>query len=105
MEARLGNSGRNALRGPGLVNLDAGLFRDFPVDERVHLQFRGEAFNFTNTPHWGLPASNVSAATFRPDGSISNLGGFVSITSTDGSNLTRSGMDERTFRFGLRLSF
>jgi len=96
---------RDALRGPGLVNLDFGLFRDFPVTERVHVQFRGEAFNFTNTPHWGLPAANVSSATFRPDGTISNLGGFGSITSTDGSYLTRSGMDERTFRLGLRVSF
>jgi hypothetical protein len=104
-QVRLGNSGRNSLRGPRLANLDFGLFRDFALSERLHLQFRGEAFNFTNTPHWGLPSANVSSATFRADGSISNLGGFGSITSTDGSYLTRSGMDERTFRLGLRLSF
>jgi hypothetical protein len=104
-QVRLGNSGRNSLRGPRLVNLDFGLFRNFALSERLHLQFRGEAFNFTNTPHWGLPSANVSSATFRADGSISNLGGFGSITSTDGSYLTRSGMDERTFRLGLRLSF
>jgi hypothetical protein len=102
---RLGTAGRNSLRGPGLINLDFGLFRDFALKERLHLQFRGEAFNFTNTPHWGLPAASVSSATFRADGTISNLGGFGSITSTDGSYLTRSGMDERTFRLGLRLSF
>jgi hypothetical protein len=104
-ELRLGNSGRNALRGPGLVNLDFGLFREFAVGERFHLQFRAESFNFTNTPHWGLPAANVSSATFNSNGSISNLGGFGSITGTDGNYLTRGGMDERTFRFGLRLSF
>jgi hypothetical protein len=75
------------------------------LSERIHLQFRGEGFNFTNTPHWGLPASNASAVTFNPNGSIKTLGGFGSITGTDGSYLTRSGMDERTFRFGLRLSF
>ena len=102
---RLGTSGRNSLRGPGVVNLDFGLFRDFPVRERFHLQFRAEAFNFTNTPHWALPAANVASATFRSDGSISNLGGFGSITGTDASHLTRSGMDERTVRFGLRVSF
>ena len=102
---RLGTSSRNSLRGPGLVNLDFGLFRDLALNERFHLQFRGEGFNFTNTPHWGLPASNASAVTFNPGGSIKSLGGFGSITGTDGSYLTRSGMDERTFRFGLRLSF
>src|SRR6202011_1647939 len=47
---RLGNSGRNSLRGPGLVNLDLRLFRDFAMSERLPLQFRGETFNFTNTP-------------------------------------------------------
>ena len=75
-EVRLGTAPRNSLRGPGLINLDFGLFRDFKAGERVHVQFRGEAFNFTNTPHWALPAANVSNATFRADGTISNLGGF-----------------------------
>ena len=96
---------RNSLRGPGLVNLDFGIFRDLTLNERFHLQFRGEGFKFTNTPHWELPASNASAVTFNPGGSIKSLGGFGSITGTDGSYLTRSAMDERTFRFGLRLSF
>jgi hypothetical protein len=103
--ARLGNTGPNSMRGPGLVNLDFGLFRDFSLTERFHLQFRGEGFNFTNTPHWGLPASNISAVTFNADGTIKSRGGFGSITGTDASYLNRSSMDERTFRFGLRLSF
>ena len=104
-DARLGTSGKNALRGPGLVNLDFGLFRNFPLSEHVQLQFRGEGFNFTNTPHWGLPAANLSAVTYNPDRTIKNLGGFGSITGTDASYLGRASMDERTFRFGLRLSF
>jgi len=54
-QVRLGNAGRNSLRGPRLLNLDFGLFRDFAIVERVHPQFRAEAFNFTNTPHRGCP--------------------------------------------------
>jgi hypothetical protein len=77
----------NSLREPGLVNLDFGLFR-------------GEAFNFTNTPHWALPSANVSSATFRADGAISNLGGFGSITATGGNYLTQLGTDERTSGWG-----
>ena len=87
------------------MNVDFGLFRDFAMGERFHVQFRAESFNFTNTPHWGLPSANVSSASFNANGSISNLGGFGSITGTDGNYLTRGGMDERTFRFGLRFSF
>ena len=104
-QVRFGNSGKNTLRGPGLVNLDLGLFRGFRVTERVQMQIRAEAYNATNTPHWGLPASNISAVTYNSDGSVRNLGGFGSITGTDGNYLGRSGMDERTFRFGLHLSF
>jgi hypothetical protein len=104
-QARLGTSGLLALRGPGLINLDFGLFRDFALTERFHLQFRGESFNFTNTPHWALPSANISNATFNANGTIANLGGFGSITNTDAGNLGRAQLDERTFRFGLRLSF
>jgi hypothetical protein len=104
-QARLGSASKNSLRGPRLLNLDFGLFRDFRIGERIQLQFRGEAFNFTNTPHWALPAANISAVTYNPGGSIKSLGGFGSITNTDASYLGRASMDERTFRFGLRFAF
>jgi hypothetical protein len=104
-EPRFGNAGYNSLRGPGLVNLDAGLFRDFPLTEKFRLQFRAEAFNFTNTPHWANPGTNASGVTFNADGSIRDLGGFGEITSTNASYLGRAGSDERMLRLGLRLSF
>ena len=104
-QTRLGTASKNTLRGPKLLNLDFGLFRDFRIGERLQLQFRGEAFNFTNTPHWALPAANISAVTYNPGGSIKSLGGFGSITNTDASYLGRASMDERTFRFGLRFAF
>jgi hypothetical protein len=91
--ANFGNAGFNSLVGPGIVDLDVGLFRDFPVSDRVKFQFRAEAYNATNTPHWSNPASNVSAA------------GFGLITSTNGSNLGRSGADQRTIRLGGHVSF
>jgi hypothetical protein len=89
---RFGNTGRNILRGPGVINLDAGLFRNFSFAERWKMQFRAEAFNVTNTPKFGNPNSNVSAA------------GFMTVTSA----LTTSGSvegGERTIRFSLRFSF
>jgi outer membrane receptor protein involved in Fe transport len=100
---RFGTSGYDSLRGPGLVNLDFSLFRDFPITERFKAQFRAEALNFTNTPHFSNPASNVSNLQLNPDGSVKNLGGFSVITTTTGTG--REGVDERVFRFGLRISF
>jgi len=51
-----GNMGRNALIGPGFVNLDASLFRRFQIRERASLDFRFETFNTTNHPHFANPA-------------------------------------------------
>jgi hypothetical protein len=61
---RFGSSGRNILRGPGVVNLDFGLFRKFPIRERVTLETRVEAANFSNTPHFNNPNSNINAGNF-----------------------------------------
>ncbi|MBI1790886.1 MAG: TonB-dependent receptor [Acidobacteria bacterium] len=94
---RFGTSGRNILRGPGQVNLDASIFRDFPLTERWKLQFRAEAFNVSNTPAFNNPGATVSSPTRRSDGSIINLNGYTEIT---GALST-----ERQFRFALKLFF
>lgn len=101
--ARFGNSSLNLLRGPGLVNWDLGVFREFSVKERWRLQFRMEAFNFTNTPHFANPGANASNLSLNPDGTVRDLGGYTVITATQ--NLARENFDERQFRFGLRLGF
>jgi hypothetical protein len=102
-DARFGSSSVNLLRGPGLVNLDFGVFREFAIKERWRLQFRMEAFNFTNTPHFANPGGNASSLSLNPDGTVRDLGGFTVITATQ--NLARESFDERQFRFGLRISW
>ncbi len=57
-----GNSGRNILFGPGFVNWDALAMRNFQIKERLRLQFRGEFFNFTNTPAFNNPVTNIQAS-------------------------------------------
>ncbi len=105
-EPRFGTAGFNIVRGPGATNLDLGLFREFRISERWSLQFRAEAFNFTNTPHFANPndeGRNRSNLQLNPNGTIKRLGGYTEITSTTGTG--REGVDERVFRFGLRVSF
>ena len=61
---RFGNAGRNSLRGPGFINYDMSVVRNFRMLERVRLELRGEAYNLTNTPRWGNPTNNVNNAAF-----------------------------------------
>ena len=99
--ARFGNSGFNNLRGPAAFNSDLGLFRQFRITERVNMQFRAEAFNFTNTPKFDNPSSNISNLKLNKDGSFQS--GVFEVTSTAGTG--REGIDERLLRIGLRIAF
>jgi len=47
-----------------LYNIDVSLFKNFAIRENVKLQFRAEAFNFTNTPTFGEPGRGINTATF-----------------------------------------
>jgi hypothetical protein len=61
-----GNSGRDDLRGPGQINFDAGISREFVVpglSEKGRLQFRTEFFNLANHPQFNNPGSNRGAST------------------------------------------
>ena len=57
-----GNAGRNILYGPGRVNFDFSLFKDFPVNDRVKVQFRAEAFNIFNHPQFDLPNASIGTS-------------------------------------------
>jgi hypothetical protein len=57
-----GTSGRDILRGPGSSNMDMSLFKNFTVTEKIKGQFRFQAYNLTNTPHFANPNSDLSQA-------------------------------------------
>lgn len=80
-----GNGGRNILRGPGRVNFDYSVFKDFSFHEKFKLQYRAEIFNLFNTPQFDLPNSSIGS----PSAGI--------ITSTIGPS--------RQMQMGLRFSF
>lgn len=62
--ARFGTSSRNQLRGPGSRDLDLGISRHFQIHEALQFEFRGEAFNVTNTPNFANPSNSVSSSSF-----------------------------------------
>jgi len=56
----------SSVRAPGLRNADVSLFKNlyFSREKGRYVQFRGEAFNVTNTPAFGAPDMTVGSATF-----------------------------------------
>jgi hypothetical protein len=82
-----GNAGRNIVRGAGLNNTDASLFRNFPRIlgvESSGLQFRAEFYNLFNHTQW-----NSYGTTFG----VANFGQAI------------GARDPRTVQLGLRLFF
>ncbi|HEY6372062.1 MAG TPA: TonB-dependent receptor [Candidatus Sulfotelmatobacter sp.] len=72
-----GDTSRNILTGPGFVNADVSLFKDFAITEGARLQTRFEFFNVTNSPHFANPNSDLSqSSTF---GSITRTYGNMRI--------------------------
>ncbi|MBV9401897.1 MAG: carboxypeptidase regulatory-like domain-containing protein [Bryobacterales bacterium] len=94
-QIRFGNTGRNIVRGPGLFNLDASVFRNFKMTERVNLQIRAEMFGVTNTPHYNNPGTDpTNPAQF----------GVITQTLNTAGRGTGTGGERQTW-FSARVSF
>jgi hypothetical protein len=68
----LGNDPRNAIIGPGLINLDFSMTKDNhikKISETTNLQFRAEFFNITNRVNYAPPVAN-DLGSLDVDGSV-----------------------------------
>ncbi len=79
-----GTAGRNTVYGPGILNWDISLMKNFQFSETKRLQFRVEFFNSFNQVNYDRPNSNVSSSSF---GRISTA------------------MDGRSIQFGLKFYY
>jgi hypothetical protein len=61
---QIGNAGRNILRQRSFFNWDFSALKTFRLQERLRLQFRFEAFHFSNTPRFGQAGNGVGTADF-----------------------------------------
>ncbi|MEZ5398096.1 MAG: carboxypeptidase regulatory-like domain-containing protein [Bryobacteraceae bacterium] len=61
---RIGNVGRNTMRQRSIFGWDFSAMKNFRLHERLNLQFRFEAFQFTNTPRFGQAGNVVGANAF-----------------------------------------
>jgi len=111
-----GNLGRNALRGPGISQLDVTLSKKFTVTEGLNFEFRAECFNLLNSPVYQVPNyATVSGAQVRLADAQAILqpgqaytasaagGGWGALTQTV-SNTVGSGTN-RQFQLALRFNF
>jgi hypothetical protein len=85
-----GNAPRNSLEGPGLIETDLSLSKQFLFTERFHLQFRTEFFNIFN--HTNLNNPNPVVLTSATSGASPTAGVITSTTTSS-----------RQIQFGLKL--
>ena len=62
-KGKWGNLGRNALRAPGLFQVDTALSKPLYSREQKRVEFGVEAFNLLNHPQLGSPGVNISSTT------------------------------------------
>lgn len=63
---RNGNLSRNYFRGFGAAQWDFAVHRNFPIYERLGLQFRAELFNLLNHPQLRPPRKLIRLFRIRP---------------------------------------
>jgi hypothetical protein len=61
-------SGVNWLYAPGFVNFDMSLLKEFVVKERLHFQFRADAFNVFNHPNFTTLNTTLNFSGTYPNG-------------------------------------
>jgi len=99
-QGELGDASRTPLSGPGFVNTDFSLIKQFNLPwEHMGLQFRTEVFNVFNHPQFGNPNADINVATVsNPNLGLTNVPqGFGAINSTVNN--------PRLFQFALKLNF
>ena len=100
----VGDAPRNFARGFGAWQMDVAVRREFPIYERLKVQFRAEAFNVFNHPNFGFINSNycsVGAGTGCTFGQATStlansLGGLSPLYQMGG---------RRSMQFALKLIF
>jgi hypothetical protein len=92
-----GTESNNQIQGPPSRSLDLSIFKNFAIGESMRLQFRAEAYNFTNTANFAEPI--VEFVAVDANGNPTNAGNFGKIVST------RIGSAPRQIQFALKLLF
>ncbi len=95
---QFGNAPRNFVRGFGEQEANLAIRREFPIYERLNVQFRAEAFNVLNHPSFGYINTTYGNALFGQATKTlaSSLSGLTALYQQGGP---------RSMQFALKLQF
>jgi hypothetical protein len=79
-----GNCSVGNVRGPGYINVDLGIHKQFPITEAKRVEFRTDFFNAFN--HANLTVPNMSCGSYASGGPCASSMGLVT-GSLDGRNI------------------
>ncbi|HEV2498099.1 MAG TPA: hypothetical protein VGY31_00785 [Terriglobia bacterium] len=99
------DEGRNTLAGPGIVDFDAAIYKEFhmPYNENHVLQIRFEAFNALNHTNWTNPFASLSnKALFGRILGTSTSMRQLQFAAKYSSSSRRHGPDNREFQLALK---
>jgi hypothetical protein len=82
---RWGNVGRDVTVGPGIIDVDFSVSKNFRITERQYMEFRAEFFNIPNHRIFAAPGATLGTSTY----------GVISATQ----------IDSRQLQFGLKYVF
>jgi hypothetical protein len=92
--------GATQVSGPGFHRLDYSVFKNFPINERISLQFRAEIFNIFNHPNFNAPGFGGNGVVARSGSIDFNSSHFGEIGSTRDAPY-----DPRQIQFALKLYY
>lgn len=100
-----GTMGRNIFRGPGYRNWDFSVVKNWTLNERYTIQFRGEFFNILNHPNFTNPYG-VGGQLGSVDPSVPGTFGFSGETpDVAGANPVMGSGGPRAIQLGLKFKF
>ena len=92
-----GDLGRNAVRGPGTVNFDVALSRQFKFKERYSVQVRADAFNIANHPNF--------VGAISPAGTVTGYSTLTTSMSSSSFGRVAAAFDPRILQFSMKFFF
>lgn len=97
---RSGNVERNQFFGPGYHVVNFGIFKDFPITERVRFQLRAQAYNLFNTPQFVNPDGDINNGLAQSNGTYT-----TGTSKSFGSINAVRQQSERQLEFAARINF